>query len=109
MDRPHHPSRRQIRRRRQTALAALTLLALAVIYFALAATVLAPVDKHGARVSQLTVHSSAVGEDLDVTVLEPPGGTGEHGKRPLLLFLHGRSGSDRTFAENESVFEGLVS
>lgn len=108
MDRPLRVSRRQIRRRRQTALAALTLLALVVIYLTLAATVLAPVDRHGVRVSQLTIHSGAVGEDLDVTVLEPPSGTGQHGKRPLLLFLHGRSGSDRTFAENEPVFEGLA-
>ena len=84
------------------------LLALAVIYFTLAATVLAPVDRHGAGVSQLTVHSRAVGKDLDVTVLEPPHATDPRGKRPLLVFLHGRSGSNRTFAEDEPLFEGLA-
>ncbi len=108
MDHPPRASRRQIRRRRQTALAALALLALAVIYFTLAATVFAPVDRHGVRVSQLTVHSGAVGKDLDVTVLEPPRTTDLQGKRPLLVFLHGRSGSNQTFAENESVFAALA-
>ena len=108
MDRPPRASRRQIRRRRQAALAVLTLLVLVAVYLALAATVFAPVDRHGARVSQLTVHSGAVGRDLDVTVLEPAAGAGERGMRPLLIFLHGRSGSDRTFAENEAVFAGLA-
>lgn len=108
MDRPLRASRRQIRRRRQTALAAFALLSLAALYLMLAATVFAPVDRHGARVSQLTVHSAAVGEDLDVTVLEPSGETGEGEKRPLLIFLHGRSGSNRTFAEDEAVFAGLA-
>lgn len=86
----------------------MTVVILAAVYLTLAATVFAPVNRHGARVSQLTVHSSAVGRDLGVTVLEPPGGAGERNKRPLLIFLHGRSGSERTFAENESVFEGLA-
>lgn len=108
MDRPARASPRQIRRRRQTALAALALLALAVTYIVLAATVLAPVDRHGVRVSQLTIHSGAVGRDLGVTVLEPPDGTSQREGPPLLIFLHGRSGSERTFAENESVFEGLA-
>jgi S-formylglutathione hydrolase FrmB len=108
MDHPPRASRRQIRRRRQTALVALTLLALAVIYFTLAATVFAPINTHGARISQLTVHSRAVGEDLGVTVLEPADGAGQLDKRPLLIFLHGRGGSNRTFAENESVFAGLA-
>lgn len=108
MDHAPRASRHQIQRRRQAGLAALTLLVLAVIYFALAATVLAPVDKHGGRVSQLTVHSRAVGKNLDVTVLEPAAGAGRRDKRPLLIFLHGRGGSDRTFAEDESVFAGLA-
>lgn len=108
MDRPPRPSQSRIRRRRLTALAALTLLALAVVYFALTTTVLAPVDKHGARVSQLTVHSQAVDKDLGVTVVEPASGTDQPDKRPLLIFLHGRGGSDQTFTENEAVFAGLA-
>jgi len=35
-------------------------------------------------------------------------GDGPRGRRPLLLFLHGRGGSDETFIEDESVFKGLA-
>jgi S-formylglutathione hydrolase FrmB len=107
MSRPHRPSRRQIRRHRRAALAVLSLLALAAAYLVLTATVFAPVDRHGTSVSHLTIHSRAVGEDLDVSVLQPPRPAGGPDGRPLLVFLHGRSGSDQTFIEDESVFSGL--
>lgn len=108
MSRQQRPSRRRIRRRRRAALAALSLLGLVAIYLVLAATIFAPVDTHGAHVSRLVVHSRAVGEDLGVSVLEPPHPADEWGKRPLLVFLHGRGGSDQTFVENESVFKALA-
>jgi S-formylglutathione hydrolase FrmB len=68
-------------------------------------TVLAPADTHGAHVLHLTVHSKAVGEDLGVDVVVPPR-AGR--RRPLLVFLHGRSGSNDTYAEDEAMFEALA-
>lgn len=82
--------------------------ALATVYIVLATTVFAPVDMHGTRVSHLTVHSDAVGEDLGVSVLESADPGGDRGKPPLLIFLHGRSGSDRSFVEDEPLFEAVA-
>jgi enterochelin esterase-like enzyme len=79
----------------------------AIVYLVLAATVFAPVDEHGARTVHLTIHSRAVGEDLGVNVVEPAR-LPEPGQRSLLVFLHGRSGSDTTFTEDEAVFRGLA-
>ncbi|MEX2106372.1 MAG: alpha/beta hydrolase-fold protein [Solirubrobacterales bacterium] len=107
MSRPRRPSPGQIRRRRRTAITLLALFAIAAIYLALTATLFGPVDEHGARVVHLTVHSKAVGDDLGVNVVEPAK-PGKRGERPLLVFLHGRGGSDGTFVGNEAVFEGLA-
>jgi S-formylglutathione hydrolase FrmB len=79
----------------------------AIVYLVLAATVFAPVDEHGARTVHLTIHSRAVGEDLGVNVVEPAR-LPEPGQRSLLVFLHGRGGSDATFTEDEAVFRGLA-
>ena len=84
------------------------LAAIAVAYLVLTATLLSPTDTHGARVSHLTVHSKATGEDLDVSVVLPPSRSGESGKRPLLVFLHGRSGSADSFRGNEAMFRALA-
>jgi hypothetical protein len=71
------------------------LLLAVAIYAVLEATVLAPVDRHGAEVVPLTIHSKDVGEDLGVNVVVPAGaGDGGRGK-PLLVFLHGH-GARRT-------------
>jgi len=82
------------------------LLAAAIAYLVLAATVLAPVDKHGARLVHLTVNSRAVGKELGVNVIVPPR-TGPAGDRSLLVYLHGRGGYEGTF--NDAVFRGLPS
>jgi poly(3-hydroxybutyrate) depolymerase len=97
----------QIRRRRATALIVLALLATAAVYFALTATVFAPVDEHGAKVEHLTVHSQAVHRNLGVAVVTPDKAP-PRGKRSLVVFLHGRGGSDSTFTGNEAVYEGLA-
>ncbi len=104
---PRRPSPRQLRRRRRTALALLGLLAAGAAYLVLMATVFAPVDTHGARVFHLTVHSHAVGEELGVSVVLPAAPDGEAGSRPLLVFLHGKGGSDDTFLEDEAFFRAL--
>lgn len=80
---------------------------MAAVYLTLAATVFAPVDTHGAEVARLTIDSEAVGEDLEVAVVLPEGTSGEPGKRPLLVFLHGRSGTADTYTGDEAFFRGL--
>jgi poly(3-hydroxybutyrate) depolymerase len=47
----------------------------------------------GVRMETITVESEAVGRSLPVTVARPAGA----GKRPLLVFLHGRNNDDRTY------------
>jgi S-formylglutathione hydrolase FrmB len=107
MDRSRHPSRHQIRRRRRVAGLALAVVAAASAYLLLAGTVLAPADRQGADVTHLTIHSTAIGEDLGVNVVVPAGLSEPRGERALLVFLHGRGGSDETFVENEAVYAGL--
>jgi S-formylglutathione hydrolase FrmB len=106
MSRPQGPSRRQIRRRRRTALTAVAVVLAACAYLVLAATVFAPVDRHGARFAHIEVHSKAVGRDLGINVIVPPS-AGTRGERSLLVFLHGRGGYEGTF--NDAVFRGLPS
>jgi poly(3-hydroxybutyrate) depolymerase len=97
---------RPARKRRVTVVAIVSLSAL-LAYFALAATVFAPVDEHGARVVGLTVRSQAVGRSLGVEVVVPAKAP-PRGERALLVFLHGRGGSEKTFTGNEVVYEGLA-
>jgi S-formylglutathione hydrolase FrmB len=100
------PTRRQIRRRRRTALGIAALALIAIAYLVLAATVFAPVDRHGASLTHIEVQSKAVGRELGVNVLVPPN-AGPSGERSLLVFLHGRGGYEGTF--NDAVFRGLPS
>ena len=76
-----------------------------VAWLVLNLTVLAPAETHGARILRLTVHSRAMGEDLGLDVVVP---RGEERRRPLLVFLHGRGGSNETFVEDEAMFEALA-
>lgn len=101
------PAPSQIRRRRIAALSVLVVVATAAVYLALIATVLAPVDEHGARVVHMDVRSEAVGRALEVNVVVPAKPR-PRGKRTLLVFLHGRGGSEETFTGNEAVYEGLA-
>jgi S-formylglutathione hydrolase FrmB len=85
----------------------LAAIAAATVCLALGVTAIASVDEHGARVVQLSVHSQAVGRELGVNVVVPAKAP-PRGERPLLVFLHGRGGSDKTFTGNEAVYEGLA-
>jgi S-formylglutathione hydrolase FrmB len=107
MDRPRRPTPAQIRRRRRVAVIVIGLFAAAAVYFALTATVFAPVDEHGAQVEHLTIHSRSVHRDLGVAVVVPAKASAP-GKRSLVVFLHGRGGSDGTFTGNEAVYAGLA-
>ncbi len=101
------PTWRQIRLRRRITAGVLCLLIAVVAYFTLQVTVFAPVDRHGTRVVHLRIDSRAVGRDLGVSVIEPSQ-LPPRGQRPLLVFLHGRGGSDESSLEDESVFAGLA-
>jgi S-formylglutathione hydrolase FrmB len=107
MNRPHRPTPAQIRRRRRVALLLIAVGVAAAAYLGLAATVFAPVDKHGAEVDHLTLRSQAVDRKLEVAVITPSEAP-PRGKRRLLVFLHGRGGSEETFIGNEAVFDGLA-
>jgi S-formylglutathione hydrolase FrmB len=94
----------RFRRRRRLAAAALVAILAGLVGLLLAETVLAPIDKHGARLVHLEIHSKAVGRDLGLNVIVPKR-IGPRGKRSLLVFLHGRSGNETTF--NDEIFNGL--
>ena len=106
MSAPGKPTPRQIRRRRRTAAFLLSALLALSAYLVLAATVFAPVDRHGAGLTHIELHSKAVGRNLGVNVIVPAN-AGPEGKRSLLVFLHGRGGNEGTF--NDAVFRGLPS
>jgi S-formylglutathione hydrolase FrmB len=55
----------------------------------------------------LTLDSEAVDRELDVGVVLPPGAASDAPPKPLLVFLHGRSGSADTFTGNEAMFAAL--
>jgi S-formylglutathione hydrolase FrmB len=101
------PTPAQIRHRRRVAVLVLALIATGAVYLALAATVFAPVDKDGATVGHLTIHSKAVHRKLDVAVVVPAKAP-PRGERTLVVFLHGRGGSEETFTGNEAVYDGLA-
>src|SRR4051794_14566096 len=110
---PARPSRRQIKRRRRGAAALLVVIAIAIAYLVLSATVLAPVDTHGATVAHVVIHSRAVGEDLDVGVVVPDEARTPQ-RPPLLVFLHGKGGTvgdllgDGPFSGDEPFFAALA-
>lgn len=80
----------------------------AILSVVLAATLFGSADQHGARVEHLTIDSAAVGQELGVNVMVPATLPEPRGERPLLVFLHGRGGSDGTFTGNEAVYAGLA-
>ncbi len=75
-------------------------------FLAVALVDLDSVDTHGNRLVRLDVQSEAVGHDQAVNVVVPPR-AGPRGRRSLLVFLHGRGGSETTF--NDVVLAGLPS
>lgn len=83
-----------------------------IVYLALRATILAPVDTHGASVHKFVIHSKAAGRDLKVGVVVPGGGVSDG--RPLLVFLHGKGETvgdyvgDGPFSGDEPFFAALA-
>jgi S-formylglutathione hydrolase FrmB len=79
----------------------------AIAYLVLSATLLAPADTHGAKISQLMIHSRAVGGKRAVGVVVP-GGAADGAPRPLLVFLHGKSETVATYTEDEAFYAALA-
>jgi S-formylglutathione hydrolase FrmB len=101
------PTPAQIRRRRRVALLVFSLLLALTTYLVLAATVFAPVDDHGAELERMSVRSAAVDRTLGVAVVVPAA-VPRRGERSLLVFLHGRGGSEESALGNEAMYAGLA-
>jgi enterochelin esterase-like enzyme len=100
---PAQPTLRQIRRRRRSAIGGIALLTAIVVCWVIYAAVFGPVNRHGAEVTNLTIHSKSVGRDLNVGVVVPA----EHGaaaRKPLLVFLHGKDESVGSFTDDDEPF-----
>jgi enterochelin esterase-like enzyme len=65
----------------------------------LAATLLAGPDTHGARLVRYSIDSRLVGHSLPQVGVVPPGQA--TGRRPLLVFLHGKGGEEESNLNSE--------
>src|SRR3954453_18991350 len=82
--------------RRRRVLAVLVLAAAAVAAGVVVATVSGGPERHGARVVEFSVHSRLVGRELGEQAVVPAG-VGDGDRRPLLVWLDGRSGHPGDF------------
>jgi len=64
------------------------------------------VDRHGATVATIKIDSRAVGHELPTTVVIPAAAPAR--RRPLLVFLHGRGGNERSELD-DAFFSALAS
>ena len=80
--------------------------AVAVVWAVLSLTVLAGTDTHGSDVETFELDSQAVPGSHPVSVVVPDG-AGDGSGRPVLLFLHGRSGDNGSYTDEEPFFEAL--
>jgi S-formylglutathione hydrolase FrmB len=79
---------------RRRLIAVVALVVIGLIAWRLVDNALGP-DTAGASVEHLMVDSMAVGRTLPVTVVLPAGDDGS-GRRPILVFLHGRGGDENS-------------
>jgi S-formylglutathione hydrolase FrmB len=80
--------------------AAIVLVAIAIRELVLDADT-APSETRGAKVTEYSVDSELLGEELPVNVVVPPGAM--EGKRSLLVFLHGRGEDESSYLDEEMV------
>jgi poly(3-hydroxybutyrate) depolymerase len=103
--------RRRVRRHRFAAVAALIVVvivaALVVPWIVDEVRDSGRADPRGALVADLEIDSSAVGEELDTTVVVPRGAQATRAKRPLLIFLHGSGGDNESQLGDETMFAAL--
>jgi S-formylglutathione hydrolase FrmB len=98
-------ARRRRRLRRRRLFAAIIAICVVAALTALASTLLAGPDTHGARLVRYSIDSRLVGHSLPQVGVVPPGQT--HGRRPLLVFLHGK-GSEEESNLNSELFAALA-
>lgn len=79
--------------------------AVAVLWAVLNLTLLGGTDTHGASVEKSEVDSKTVPGSHPVSVVVPDGTDGKG--RPLLIFLHGRSGNSETYTDDGPFFKAL--
>lgn len=89
---------------RSLRLLPVVLVALAILA-GFAAQQLLGIDRRGAQVATLEIDSKAVGQRLPTTVVIPANRPA--GRRPLLVFLHGRS-NDNKSSLNQAFFSALA-
>jgi S-formylglutathione hydrolase FrmB len=77
---------------RRRLLAIVALVVVGLVAWRLVHDALGP-DTAGASIEHFTIDSKAVGRSLPVAVVLPPD-TGNTGRSPMLVFLHGRGGND---------------
>ncbi|HTU14058.1 MAG TPA: alpha/beta hydrolase-fold protein [Solirubrobacterales bacterium] len=80
--------------------------AVAVVWAVVSLTLLSGTDTRGASVETVTVDSEAVPGEHPVSVVVPDG-AGDDSGRPLLVFLHGRSGDSESYIDEEDFFAAL--
>jgi S-formylglutathione hydrolase FrmB len=100
-------SRRRRRRRRRRLLAVLTVAALAAVVAALALTLFAGPDTHGASVVRYAIDSRLMGRSLPQVAVVPSGAGPAHRRRALLVFLHGK-GAEEESNLNSQMFAALA-
>jgi S-formylglutathione hydrolase FrmB len=98
-------ARRRRRLRRRRLFAAIIAICVVAALAALAWTLLAGPDTHGARLVRYSIDSRLVGHSLPQVGVVPSGQT--HGRRPLLVFLHGK-GSEEESNLNSELFAALA-
>jgi S-formylglutathione hydrolase FrmB len=82
------------------------LLALATAFALVATGGCGHADPEGAQIERVTIDSRAVGRAEHMTVVVPPG-RAPAGRRPLLVFLHGRGGDDESELGTQPLFSTL--
>jgi S-formylglutathione hydrolase FrmB len=79
---------------------------LVLVWAGISASRIWKTDTHGAKVTETSIESKAVPGEHPVSVVVPEGaGDGERG---MLVFLHGRSGDDGSYTDDEEFFEALA-
>lgn len=66
------------------------------------------VDRHGAKVAEITIASEAVGDDLRVAVVVPADAGSNGQKPPLLVFLHGKGEPLGDYTADGVFFDALA-
>ena len=98
--------RRSLALRRTIALVIVLAAAGVLVWAGLNLSRLWKTDTHGAELTETSIESKAVPGEHPVSVVVPDGA--DDGERGMLVFLHGRSGDDGSYTDDEEFFEALA-